>query len=114
MYKRAENCARHFQRPLFLSALKFRFNLLNSWEVGVCSQNGPPFAKLLSEIRITAEVAEMSAKFDIFKRLPDGCPIWIKAVESLEEAKRQLTQIAAASPGEYFIYNTYEGRVITA
>jgi hypothetical protein len=56
----------------------------------------------------------MSAKFDIFKRLPDGQPIWIKAVESLEEARRQLIQIATTSPGDYFIYNTRDGRVIAA
>lgn len=56
----------------------------------------------------------MSAKFDIFKRLPDGQPIWIKAVESLEEAKRHVAQIAAISPGDYFIFNAGEGRVMTA
>lgn len=56
----------------------------------------------------------MSAKFDIFKRLPDGHPVWVKAVESLEEAKRQLTQIAETSPGDYFIFSAREGRVITA
>lgn len=55
----------------------------------------------------------MSAKFDIFKRLPDGHPIWVKAVENLEEAKWQLTQIAATSPGDYFIFSAREGRVIT-
>jgi hypothetical protein len=63
---------------------------------------------------MTVEVATMSAKFDIFKRLPDGHPVWVKAVESLEEAKRQLTHIAETSPGEYFIFNAREGRVITA
>jgi hypothetical protein len=56
----------------------------------------------------------MSAKFDIFRRLPDGQPIWIKAVESLEEARHQLKQIAAISPGDYFIFNTGNGQVITA
>ncbi len=56
----------------------------------------------------------MSAKFDIFQRLSDGQPIWIKAVENLEEAKRQLSQMAAVSPGDYFIYNSRNGRVITA
>lgn len=32
-------------------------------------------------------------------------------MESLEEAKRQLAQIAAISPGDYFIFNGGEGRV---
>jgi hypothetical protein len=56
----------------------------------------------------------MSAKFDIFKRLPDGRPIWVTSVENLEEAKRQLMQMAETSPGDYFIFSTREGRVITA
>jgi hypothetical protein len=50
--------------------------------------------------------------FDIFKKLPDGQPLWVQAVEGLEEAKRQLTQMALASPGDYFIYNTRSGEVI--
>jgi len=54
----------------------------------------------------------MDAKFDIFKKLPDGQPLWVRAVECLEEAKRQLTQMALASPGDYFIYNTRSGEVI--
>jgi hypothetical protein len=58
------------------------------------------------------EVARMDAKFDIFKRLPDGQPLWVRAVEGLEEAKRQLIQMALASPGDYFIYNTRSGEVI--
>ena len=54
----------------------------------------------------------MDAKFDIFKKLPDGQPLWVRAVEGLEEAKRQLMQMAVASPGDYFIYNTRSGEVI--
>jgi hypothetical protein len=54
----------------------------------------------------------LDAKFDIFRKLPDGQPIWIRAVEGLEEAKRQLTQMAEASPGDYFIYNTRNGQVV--
>jgi hypothetical protein len=56
----------------------------------------------------------LSLKFDIFMRLPDGQPMWIKAVETFEEAKRQLKQIAATSPGDYFIFDTRNGQVITA
>lgn len=54
----------------------------------------------------------MGAKFDIFKRLPDGHPLWVKAVEGLEEAKAQLARLAATSPGEYFIYSVRNARVI--
>ena len=53
----------------------------------------------------------LSAKFDIFLRLSDGQPIWIKSVESLEEAEQQLARMAADSPGNYFIFNATNGQV---
>lgn len=57
----------------------------------------------------------MEGKFDIFKKLPDGNPIWVKAVIGLEEAKRQLEQMTKTTPGaEFFIYNTRNGQVIAA
>jgi hypothetical protein len=56
----------------------------------------------------------MGAKFDIFKRLPDGHPLWVKAVEGLEEAKVQLARIAASSPGEYFIYSVRNACIVHA
>jgi hypothetical protein len=54
----------------------------------------------------------MGAKFDIFKKLPDGNPLWVKAVEGLEEAKAQLARLMATAPGEYFIYSVRNGRII--
>lgn len=54
----------------------------------------------------------MDAKFDIFKKLPDGHPLWVKAVDGLEEAKNQLARLAASSPGEYFIYSVRKGCVV--
>jgi hypothetical protein len=54
----------------------------------------------------------MDAKFDIFKKLPDGHPLWIKAVDGLEEARNQLAQLSASSPGEYFIYSARTGCVV--
>lgn len=56
----------------------------------------------------------MDAKFDIFKKLPDGHPLWVKAVEGLEEAKAQLARIAANAPGEYFIYSVRNACVVHA
>jgi hypothetical protein len=56
----------------------------------------------------------MSAKFDIFMRLPDGHPIWIRAAENLEEAKRLLKQFASSAPGDYFIFDSRNGQVVTA
>jgi hypothetical protein len=54
----------------------------------------------------------MDAKFDILKKLPDGHPIWVKAVDGLEEAKNQLARLAVSSPGEYFIYSARNGGIV--
>jgi hypothetical protein len=56
----------------------------------------------------------MGAKFDIFKKLPDGHPLWVKAVDGLEEARAQLARLGASSPGEYFIYSLRNGCVVQA
>jgi hypothetical protein len=55
--------------------------------------------------------AMMDTTFDIFKKLPDGHPIWVKAVDGLEEAKRQMMQMSDRAPGNYFICNLKSGRV---
>jgi hypothetical protein len=54
----------------------------------------------------------MIANFDIFMRLPDGQPVWIKAVDTLGEAEHQLAEISAKCPGEYFIFNAGNGQVL--
>jgi hypothetical protein len=54
----------------------------------------------------------MDAKFDIFKRLPDGDPIWVQAIDGIEQAKEQLARLASSTPGEYFIYNVQGGCVV--
>jgi hypothetical protein len=58
------------------------------------------------------KAANVEPKLDIFKRLPDGHPIWVKAVEGLEEAKRQLAQMANDTPGNYFIFNSRSGLIL--
>lgn len=55
----------------------------------------------------------MDAKYDIFKKLPDGPPLWIKAVEGLEQARGELAQIAKSIPGEYFLFDTRIGAVVS-
>ncbi|MGB6898958.1 MAG: hypothetical protein WBE12_10225 [Candidatus Acidiferrum sp.] len=42
----------------------------------------------------------MGTKFDIFRKLPDGHPLWVKAVDGLEEARAQLARLAALAPGD--------------
>jgi hypothetical protein len=54
----------------------------------------------------------MNSKFDIFANSHDGNPVWIKSVETLEEAEACLTHVALISPGEYFIYSERQGVVV--
>jgi hypothetical protein len=54
----------------------------------------------------------MNSKFDIFANRRDGSPMWIKSVETLEEAEACLTDLALLSPGEYFIYSERQGVVV--
>ena len=54
----------------------------------------------------------MDGKFDIFRKLPDGQPIWLRAVDGLNEAKKQLSEIAYSEPGDYFLYNSPTGQII--
>lgn len=51
-------------------------------------------------------------KYDIFRRLPDGGPIWIEAVPTLESAKIRLTSLLEAQPGDYFVYDLLQSKII--
>jgi hypothetical protein len=50
--------------------------------------------------------------FDIFRKLPNGEPIWIKAVNGIEEAKNSLLYLTVTAPGEYFIYDSRNGSIL--
>lgn len=58
----------------------------------------------------------MVANFDIFKKLPDGKPLWVQAVGGLDEAKSHISRLStsSSSPGEYFLLNIRNGSVIEA
>jgi len=54
---------------------------------------------------------DLDSNFDIFKRLPNGAPLWITTVRGLKEAREQMALEAASSPGKYFIFLRGEGVV---
>jgi len=54
----------------------------------------------------------MKNKVDIFKRLPTGKMIWVRAVDGIDEAKVQLKRLEFINPGDYFIYDNRFGGVI--
>jgi len=56
--------------------------------------------------------AMTSLGFDIFRKMEDGHPLWIAEVAVLKEAKTQLHALASKAPGEYFIRDASNGRII--
>jgi hypothetical protein len=53
----------------------------------------------------------MQTAFDIFVRLPDGHPLWIEAVQNLEQARKSLKKVARNAMGDCFIYSEKSGIV---
>jgi hypothetical protein len=44
--------------------------------------------------------------YDIFRKLPDNSPIWVEAIEGLDEAKQRLLQLSSSSPDKYVLYDS--------
>jgi hypothetical protein len=55
----------------------------------------------------------MEIKVDIFLRLPDGKPLWVEAVEGYDKAKLHIQKLIQVSPGEYFIFDSRTGQILT-
>lgn len=55
-----------------------------------------------------------SAMYDIFMRFSDGTPVWLEAIEGLDQAKRRLASLARTSDAEYFIYSEKSGGIVEA
>ena len=51
----------------------------------------------------------MTAVMDIFARLPDGSPIWLEAVEGLQNARARVRELSRVAPKDYFIYSEQNG-----
>lgn len=54
----------------------------------------------------------MKVTYDIFRRLPDGGPIWIEAVQTLEGARARLRYLLETQPGDYFVYDLVQNKII--
>ena len=53
----------------------------------------------------------MTRIVDIFARLPDGSPMWIEAVEGLENARARVRVLNRMVPRDYFLFSEQNGRV---
>jgi hypothetical protein len=54
----------------------------------------------------------MDLGFDIFRKLDDGTPLWIKQVATLDDGKKHLETLISSVPGEYFIRDASTGEII--
>jgi hypothetical protein len=54
----------------------------------------------------------MKLGYDIFRQFEDGSPLWIAQVDSLDEAKNKLDSLIRSSPGQYFVRDAENGKVI--
>jgi hypothetical protein len=58
---------------------------------------------------------DMSLTYDIFERMPDGQPLWVKAVASLEEARMQIVALGRSrgrTARDFFVYDVRRGAEI--
>jgi hypothetical protein len=44
--------------------------------------------------------------FDIFRTLSDGSPLWIEAVQGVENVKQRLIQLQTIAPEKYRVYDS--------
>ena len=52
--------------------------------------------------------------YDIFRKLPDGAPIWIEAVDDLQHVRNRLADLKQIEPGEYVVYDLSSQQVVAA
>ena len=54
----------------------------------------------------------MGMAYNIFRKTPDTPLAWVETAVNLDEAKKQLINLASAEPGDYFIWDPAECRFI--
>jgi hypothetical protein len=47
----------------------------------------------------------MATPYDIFRKDLLGTPVWMQAVQDFETARLRVIELAARSPGEYFVFS---------
>lgn len=54
----------------------------------------------------------MNTVYDIFRDFPDSGPIWIEAIQGLDNATGRLRNLLESHPGDYFVYDTSSAKII--
>jgi len=52
--------------------------------------------------------------YEIFRKDLLGTPVWMEAVQDLETASRRVRELAARSPGEYFVFSQESQEIVSS
>jgi hypothetical protein len=52
--------------------------------------------------------------YDIFRKDLLGTPVWMEAVQDLETASLRVRELAARSPGEYFVFSHQSQEIVSS
>lgn len=56
----------------------------------------------------------MDVTYDIFKGVPDEGPIWIEAIQGLDNARARLARLVETRPDDYFVFDSASARIVDA
>jgi hypothetical protein len=54
------------------------------------------------------------APYEIFRKDLLGTPVWMETVQDLEAAKLHMIELAARSPGEYFVFSQESQEIVSS
>jgi hypothetical protein len=52
-------------------------------------------------------------QYDLFAVDPDNCSLWLETITGLDNAEQRMKERAAEKPGDYFIYDTHKGVLVS-
>ena len=56
----------------------------------------------------------LCTSLDLFRKDVRGNPVWIDTVEDIDVARRRLSQLAEALPGEYFVFDQRSHSIVAS
>ena len=63
--------------------------------------------------RKRGEKANMTAPYQIFRKLPDNKFVWIENIDELQEARGRLDFLSTISDADYILFDPRERTVVT-
>jgi hypothetical protein len=67
---------------------------------------------LYHQSKLTVRGNTVNTIYDIFRNFPDSGPIWMEAVQGLENVVGRLKILVQTRPGDYFVYDSTSAKII--